>query len=181
MSRKLLIRTELASEGTPPWAGIAFVHLIDSDELAEDLKRTYPEGRTLRERKHMAIIDFFTDELRQMQQARGGTVMAGRLALQRQLDDRMVRHSQSPASSTCSAMAGEPQIQQVGGGVVAPTDAVSAQQFVFSAADGRTMQSKTKRKMTLDEKTAYKETRRRGACSKCKRQKGKVCWCCLYR
>ena len=53
--------------------------------------------------------------------------------------------------------------------------AVNPQQFVWSAHDGRSMQPKTKRKMTLEERSAYKETRRRGACDKCRRQKGRVC------
>jgi hypothetical protein len=188
MPLSLLTRSERASEGMPPWAGIGFVHPIDSDELAEDLKRTYPTGRTLRERKHMAIIDFFTEELRQMQQGRSvATVTTGRVALysavppvlhHQVLDDRALRcqHSPSPAGSTCSAAAvsAESPGQHRSMVAVAPLEAVSGKQFVFSAADGKLMHSKTKRKMTLDEKTAYKETRRRGACPKCKRQKEKV-------
>jgi hypothetical protein len=185
MSSRLLIRTELTSECTPPWTGIAFVHPVDSDELAENLKRSYPRGRTLRERKHMAVIDFFREELLQMQQAGGVMPMAGGAAmyapsaapvLHRHVDERISRPSHSPASSTCSAAA-EMQGHTTSMAAVAPADTVPGQQFVFSAADGTMMQSKRKRKMTLDEKTAYKETRRRGACSKCKRQKGKVCWC----
>jgi hypothetical protein len=183
MSSRLLIRTELTSECTPPWTGIAFVHPIDSDELAENLKRSYPRGRTLRERKHMAVIDFFREELLQMQKAAGVMPMAGGAAgyvpsaapvLHRHVDERISRPSHSPASSTCSAAA-EIQGNTTSIAAVAPADTVPGQQFVFSAADGTMMQSKRKRKMTFDEKTAYKETRRRGACSKCKRQKGKVC------
>ena len=187
MSPRLLRRNEVASEGTPPWFGLAFVHPVDSDELADDLKRAYPTGSTLRERKHMAVIEFFQEELFQMQQARRAMPMAGGVAmytslaapvLHRQVDDRISRPSHSPASSTCSAALAEMQGQPTTIAAVAPAEAVSGQQFVFSAADGKMLQSKRKRKMTVDEKTSYKETRRRGACPKCKRQKGKVCWCC---
>jgi len=54
------------------------------------------------------------------------------------------------------------------------TQPTSAQQFVWSAHDGRSMRPKTKRKMTVEERSAYKETRKRGACDKCRRQKGRV-------
>lgn len=54
------------------------------------------------------------------------------------------------------------------------TDSANTQHFVWSAHDGRPMQPKTKRKMTLEERSAYKETRKRGACERCRRQKGKV-------
>jgi ribonuclease HI len=186
MSPRLIIRTELASEGTPPWSGIGFVHPVDSDELADDLKQTFPEGGTLRERKHIAVIKFFQEELLQMQYTRRAVSMADGAAtyaslaapvLHRQVDERVSQPSHSPASSTCSAAPAEIQGQTTSIAAVAPAEAVSGQQFVFNAADGKMLQSKRKRKMTLDEKTAYKETRRRGACSKCKRQKGKVCWC----
>jgi len=47
------------------------------------------------------------------------------------------------------------------------------QQHVFSIVDGFATQPKKKRKMTPAERSAYKTTRKVGACDKCKRQKGK--------
>jgi hypothetical protein len=50
----------------PPWAGIEFVFAIGSDELADQLRDAYPEGKNLRERKHLAAIDFLKTELEKM-------------------------------------------------------------------------------------------------------------------
>lgn len=49
-----------------PWAGMSFVYDIESDELADALRSAFPEHRTLRERKHAAVIRLFEQELREM-------------------------------------------------------------------------------------------------------------------
>jgi len=64
---QLIKRVRLSNEGTPPWAGISFIHPIDSDELHDLLKGRYPQYTTVRERKQKAVIDFVLAKLREMQ------------------------------------------------------------------------------------------------------------------
>ncbi|KAF2446606.1 hypothetical protein P171DRAFT_262739 [Karstenula rhodostoma CBS 690.94] len=74
------------------------------------------------------------------------------------LADRMRKASQATVDSEQSQAKASPTV---------------AQQFVWSAHDGRSMRPKTKRKMTVEERNAYKNTRKRGACDKCRKQKGR--------
>lgn len=197
----IIRRFQSTSDETPPWAGISFVQPIDSDQLSEQLKGFYPEGKTLRQRKHMAAIDFLQRELEQMQSqtssAPDATENADRLSTS---SPRSEMHSfrepyvqdsrpqsaasQTPpsvASSQASPRLAERTRQTANGtltsGPPSPLKRISGSQtFVFSALDGKPMQPKTKRKMTTQERHAYKETRRRGACENCKRTKAKVCF-----
>jgi hypothetical protein len=195
-----IIREKQTTDQTSPWEGISFTYDVGSDELAEALKIAFPKYRTLRERKHAAIVSFLKDELCRMQPSSNSTPASARTppnldvphisprASKAHTDTHFGAHlcepvsaSYSPASSTYSRAHGEPKQRYAAMQIPSPTSmsadpmtAVCGGQFVFNAFDGRTMQQKTKRKMTTDERLEYKETRRRGACSKCKRQKGKV-------
>lgn len=179
-------RIHPTSDETPPWAGMAFTQPVDSDALHELLKNQYPQCTSLRQRKHMAAIDFLKRELESMQNETAGTMTemspgdqarvvfhASHQSLE-ELSERKHQRSISPSlsqSSSCRSPAlldhhpqQSPAITKIGAG----------QQHVFSIVDGLAMQPKKKRKMTPAERSAYKTTRKVGACDKCKRQKGKV-------
>jgi hypothetical protein len=196
----LIKRTESTSDETPPWSGITFTLPVDSDRLSEDLKRRYPHCSTLRERKHMAAIEFLRAELGLMQsKATTPTVkedysLATPEATNLQSDSfnsRSRRGSTSSYQSTSSKtpteslmtrelQQGESKLVSSVATTLVPLRTDSAQQFVFSVVDGRPMKPKTKRRMTREEKVDYTTTRKHGACPTCRRQKGKVCCNFLY-
>jgi len=175
----LIKRIQPTSDETPPWEGMEFAYAVESDKLSEELKRTYPKCFTHRERKHMAAIDFLMGELHGMQ-TRQSTAAATENGL---IGDGRSRRgsptsSLSPSSTTHEPVFVEEHLQQVPTKTPATPaplmpSTTSAQQFVFSAVDGRPLQPKTKRPMTRAEKIEYKKTRQRGACSPCRRQKAK--------
>ncbi|KAL5376410.1 hypothetical protein DPSP01_010520 [Paraphaeosphaeria sporulosa] len=194
-----ILRQQLTSDELPPWAGIVFKYPVDSDDLSEKLRAAYPDCKTHRERKHRATIDFLNAELSRMQSGssiidpnspsnikhptQGSTPTAARLhaevlsegteilsasdgtpssliesTISPKLAERIRKASQATADSEQSQAHASP---------------TAAQQFVWSAHDGRSMRPKTKRKMTVEERNAYKNTRKRGACDKCRKQKGR--------
>ncbi|KAF2128701.1 hypothetical protein P153DRAFT_367787 [Dothidotthia symphoricarpi CBS 119687] len=194
----LIRRVHPTSDETPPWVGIFFVPSVGSDELAEQLKARYPQCQTLRERKHMAAIEFLKLELDRIQSER----LAANSTTQSILEcapsaspmtsvcydetveghscPESVHMSDSPARSRKLSSGAELDARQTKSRSAKaqrlPTDTAATahgQQFVFNAADGRTMEPKTKRKMTVQEKGEYKRTRKRGACPKCRRHKEK--------
>jgi len=172
-------RSQPTSDASPPWAGMKFTQPVDSDALHELLKEQYPQCKTLRQRKHMAAIDFLRLELESMQhestESTTGTscetqalsaLDASRPGVE-ELAALTHRRSVSPSLSRSSSYRSpvhlDDHIPQIGVG----------QQHVFSIVDGFATQPKKKRKMTPAERSAYKTTRKVGACDKCKRQKGK--------
>ena len=179
-------RTAQPTEQRAPWDDIAFVFAVDSDELSAALKSAYPHYRTLRERKHAAVIDFFQYELQVIQtndtSPSCGFPNTSPLPSDSQMEVRDGTHSTdlraspaSPASSINSTANRESDKRRSVQTLPAdPTLATSSTQLVFNAFDGRPMQQRTKRKMTSHERRDYQETRRRGACAKCKRLKAKV-------
>jgi hypothetical protein len=183
-------RVEKTSDDTPPWTGITFTLPVDSDKLAEDLKRAYPDCSTLRERKHMAAIDFLQFELHQMQSKISGSSEPVRHHFDSSLasDPRRIESDdhirQSSVASSLSLVSTNQDLLSPKESLMRSRDEMVvsahesngfAREFVFSVSDGRTLQPKTKRRMTREEKIVYRKTRMRGACSKCRRQKGKVC------
>jgi hypothetical protein len=193
-------RVRPTSDQSPPWAGISFAQPVDSDDLHEHLKKLYPypQYTTLRQRKHMAAIDFLKHEFCEMQ-ATDSNVTKRPLssntgpATLRAVDPssrasnghrflRVHSGSRSPTGSTQSLTIADHQEEHedypnsfTQPQPLATSKMGPGQQYVFSVANGHAFQPKRKRKMTTAEKAAYKKTRRHGACSKCKRQKGKVC------
>lgn len=196
MHHALIERRSQTTDRTSPWEGISFVHDVDSDDLADALRTAFPRYRTLPERKLAAIIEFFQHELDGMPHSittpisvktpllshlPGTSPTAPNTPMETDDGNQSVAPSYSPASLSNSAVFQDSKIRH--SAVQAPlsrslpadpTLAATSTQFVFSSLDGRSMQPKTKRKMTVEERLAYKETRKRGACLKCKRQKGKV-------
>ena len=156
---------------------------------------TYPNCRTLRERKHQATVDFFTGELRNMQWKDAVPVTSTRSSGSDHIDsgpERSISCSQAilvkdrpgsaPGANSLSAVR-LPEVNAVKPvNPITTTDqtkfqnppAAKPHQIVWNAHNGKSMLPKTKRKMTLEERSAYKETRKRGACEKCRRQKGRV-------
>lgn len=174
---------------------------VDSDTLSEKLRAAYPSCRTLRERKHQAAIDFLQEELHRMQYGtpiasvtRTGSFSSPAVEESYRNRPEVVMDNLSeegngqrnpeyisivpfePLASPKRRETGVDGCQTISNVQQSKPKAlaVNAQQFVWSSHDGRSMQPKTKRKMTLEERSAYKETRRRGACDKCRRQKGRV-------
>ncbi|KAL5421274.1 hypothetical protein PMIN04_005749 [Paraphaeosphaeria minitans] len=192
-------RQQLTSDELPPWAGIVFKYPVDSDDLSEKLRAAYPDCKTHRERKHQAAIDFLYAELLRMQSGSSSTdpnspsnlknvpqeptPAASRLLTEvlSEGSEALSASGRTPSSlieSTLSPTLAE-RIRKTSQATVdseqsqAKASPTAAQQFVWSARDGRSMHPKTKRKMTVEERNAYKNTRKRGACDKCRRQKGR--------
>lgn len=179
-------RTHPTSDETPPWAGMSFIQPVDSDALHELLKNQYPQCTSLRQRKHMAAIDFLRRELESMQNEVAGAMPETspgeqtRIHLQtshpsvEELKERKHQRSISLSASQNSwhrsQALSDRQPQQPPG----MPNIGTGQQHVFSIVDGLAMQPKKKRKMTPAERSAYKTTRKVGACDKCKRLKGRV-------
>ncbi|KAF2679660.1 hypothetical protein K458DRAFT_115724 [Lentithecium fluviatile CBS 122367] len=191
-------RDQPTTDETPPWAGISFIHPVDSDTLAEQLKRAYPKCRTLRERKHQAAIDFLVGELDRMRakDPTTPTILASidvALSERRQDDSKAYieissdrSRPQSASSYTSPSLSGSvhsPRMRDCAR-LSASTGASSGpqqpakpssqpQQFVWNSHDGQSMRPKTKRKMTMEERKAYKRTREQGACDACRKQKAR--------
>lgn len=188
----------------PPWAGIDFVFAIGSDELADQLRAAYPQGKNLRERKHMAAIDFLKTELEKMGAASESAQSPGspldtsneyrdtrghtRHDIQASQSFVSYPHSAvSQASPSVSSSLDSPRIRErarqantdsgkpsENASVVSTVPVVSAQTFVFSAMDGKPVQTRSKKTMSNQERQEYRKTRQRGACAKCRRTKAKV-------
>jgi hypothetical protein len=159
-----------------------FTKSVDSDDLADDLKRAYPQCATLRERKHMAAIDFLKAELHDMQSrnvSAAASIEEEYLATPEPFSPRLSRFDDrrrfGSTSSLQSSLHEERIVHQNNKTeAAAPKGSTAIQQIVFDASDGRTLQPKVKRSMTEAEKAGYRKTRKRGACSPCRRLKGKV-------
>jgi hypothetical protein len=183
---KPIKRLRPTSDASPPWADMTFTQPIESDALHELLKEQYPQCKTLRQRKHMAAIDFLRRELDSMQNEatnlRPGTprethALSDFDAYGPGLDEPAeLKHqrSVSPALSLSNTYRSPVLLDQQNQHTVSTSKIGLGQQHVFSIVDGFAAQPKKKRKMTVAERSAYKTTRKIGACEKCKRQKGKV-------
>jgi hypothetical protein len=185
-------RHQPTSDELPPWTGIKFILDVDSDKLSADLLRAYPKCGTLRERKHKAVIDFLVWELGRMR-LKDSSPLADIASPQAAISETVGTHSKvcieiSPdpqlASTRTSPSVSESMpstiivdqsgtMEKPGTGKVS-SPATNPQQFVWNARSGQSLQPKTKRKMTTEERNIYREVRRKGACSTCKKQKGKV-------
>ncbi|KAF2651137.1 hypothetical protein K491DRAFT_102998 [Lophiostoma macrostomum CBS 122681] len=197
-SKHCIARHNAPSDHTPPWKDMAFDPPIGSDELSDRLKTAFPEGQTLRQRKYLAAIAFLQAELQQIETedaALLGPSTPSSFHNTKSLSTRTRHHShdllnesqrQSPASynSPSSAQsASSPSLVDRGRSDADQDPVADARRpstpnargatFVFNSVNGRTVKPKTKRKMTQQERRAYKETRIRGACVKCRKTKGK--------
>lgn len=181
----LIRRTQITSDLAPPWEGISFTQPVGSDRLSDELRRAYPGCLDLRQRKHMAAIEFLQHELIQMQSSNPATnvVESGYPATPEgsspSNDNFDGRSRQSSTSVSQSAFQrgqtwSDGNLHQIESQTPTSSIVRSSQQIVFSVSDGHTLQPTTRRTMTREEKMAYRKTRKRGACSTCRRQKGKV-------
>ncbi|KAF2114753.1 hypothetical protein BDV96DRAFT_84372 [Lophiotrema nucula] len=189
----VVVRHAKPLEMEPPWTGLVFVPAVGSDELSEKLKELYPDLRTLRQRKHKAAIDFLLWELDAMQVPipvkAGATHINFQSVNNHQSDVNVVSRtprdssaSQSPyptsgASGSLSPTLTSPMRSNKDHNSPLPhrplTPNSGGQHFVFHLGDGRPAHVKTKRKMSKQERISYKETRKRGACGKCRKTKAK--------
>jgi hypothetical protein len=201
-SKYCIARHKAPSDHTPPWKDMAFDPPIGSDELSDRLKAAFPEGQTLRQRKYLAAIAFLQGELQQIkaedanrlgpstpssiQNAKSISSVKRHRSHELLIDS----HRESPASCDSPSVAssaqsasspslvdrgtcGTDQDSKTDGWRPSTPNPIGTT-IVFNSVNGRTVQPKTKRKMTQQERKAYKETRIRGACVKCKKTKGKV-------
>ncbi len=194
---EIIRRFRPTRDDTSPWEGIDFTDPVDSDALHENLKRAYPQCSTRSERKLVATIEFFLTEYRFMRSkdprstgpdyftehygltspqspvfSRGATG-----SYSRRSSDSL---SSSPSSTGVSASAERNMTHEnLPNNPFASKSADSStpqggQHLIFSAVDGHTVKPKKKRKMTAEEKAAYKKRRIVGACQECKKMKSKV-------
>ncbi|KAH7117156.1 hypothetical protein B0J11DRAFT_510154 [Dendryphion nanum] len=197
--KRIIHRYENTSDESSPWDGIAFAEPVGSDVLADLLKKAYPyvtkfvtpssEGQNLRQRKHLATIDFLRGELERMKASISERELADAedagspsvASLNHRDLIASSHHSISSCSSPSTPSLPSPQLADRDQHLseLHPDTCHSSQYlpgsttFVFSAVDGRAMLPKTKRKMTSQERESYKKTRIRGACKTCKRTKAR--------
>ena len=190
-------RLQPTTDDSPPWAGIYFKQEVDSDDLAAQLKSKYSELRTLRERKHRAAIDFLLQELERMRTKDPTTptvlnTSEPPLSTRRQDESKSYieispdcSRPQSASSYTSPSLSGSVHSPAMSdrarlsastkNGPSRPFSLnTSSQQLVWNSQTGQTMRPKTKRKMTVEERKAYKKTREQGACDACRKQKARV-------
>lgn len=185
-----IIRRDQTTDQTAPWEGIVFAYEVGTDELSEALKVSFPQYRTLRQRKCAAVIAFFQQELHDMHLSNAATPSISppgqdcsqsedRLDVDRSRDNQLP--PASPESSLNSSVHRDPDKHYPAAQALSPMSlpadpilATSSTHLVFNAFDGRPMHQKTKRRMTSEEKQEYKKTRQRGACHKCRRTKAKA-------
>lgn len=196
---RFIRRNRPTSDSAAPWKGISFTAPVDSDALHDDLRKEYPQYTTLRQRKHKAAIEFLRAELREMQKKDSASVSkeqsgdypalpspAAASSSSEGAEGHSYQGSSSASTSSVSSRRLSASVERTMADqnspltpVDPPTNVVpevgSGQHIVFSAHDGRMLQLKPKRRQTKEENAAYRETRKYGACPKCKRQKGKVC------
>ncbi|KAL6160279.1 hypothetical protein ACJQWK_09193 [Exserohilum turcicum] len=183
----LIGREHPTSDDKPPWAGMVFKQKVYSDAMLELLKRRYPQGANLRERKHMAAIEFLQQELREMQAeeaALGSQTYPNVLVTDVVLHGRKHQGSISPPPSPTTSYQ-PPAVTDDNYHGMKVVNAMSlkrpsaasntspGQEIVFSVADGPIAQRQKRKKMSTTEKIAYKQMRKIGACDSCKRQKAK--------
>lgn len=169
----LIERVRNTSDETSPWEGISFTQPVGSDRLSDELKRAYPGCSNLRQRKHMAAIAFLQHELTQMQKANSATEVIEVEYPATPEASSLSNDNFDGSSRQSSVSVSRASLQKI----QAPTASTftrASQQIVFSVSDGQTLQPSTRRTMTKEEKLSYRKTRKRGACSTCRRQKGKV-------
>lgn len=189
---QIIHRHQRTSDETSPWDGIAFVEPVGSDSLADQLKRAYPAGKNLRERKHLAAIDFLKAELRTIQESTTGRIVleadvvgspSSASHTSQDIPSGSSQHSLSTRGSPAALPISSPRFiaqgQRNGGQKIKTANSTqpfpnsTMQQFVFNSTDGRTMHMRTRKTMTPNERESYTQTRRRGACKKCKKAKAK--------
>lgn len=167
----LIIREHPTSDDTPPWKGMAFRQPVYSDAMLECLKTRYPQGANLRERKHLAAIEFLEQELREMRAKEAALISSsyreGFVQDVTLTDSQHRENGSSPYASFSSfplpAFTDEYRL-----------DSNFGQEIVFSLADRPVTEGKKRKKMTQEEKDDYRKTRKLGACDNCKRHKAKV-------
>ncbi|EUC49083.1 hypothetical protein COCMIDRAFT_23258 [Bipolaris oryzae ATCC 44560] len=183
----LIDREYPTSDDKPPWFGMKFKQSVYSDDMLESLKRRYPQGANLRERKHMAAIEFLQQELKNMQASEAAlipktnpTTLVPDIASHNHQHQRTGSPPYSPTSQLSS-----PNIMDGYHGTRSPTNKVfleqppnvssnvSGQEIVFSIGNRPLVQRQRRKKMTPAEKISYKQMRKIGACDSCKRQKAK--------
>lgn len=184
----LIDREYPTSDDKPPWFGMKFKQSVYSDAMLESLKRRYPQGANLRERKHMAAIEFLQQELKNMQASEAALIpKTNPTTLMPDIasHDHQHQRTSSPPYSPTSQLS-PPNTMGEYHGRRSPTNTVfleqpptvssniSGQEFVFSIANRPVVQRQRRKKMTAAEKVSYKQMRKIGACDSCKRQKAKV-------
>ncbi|KAJ5022413.1 hypothetical protein PSV08DRAFT_350208 [Bipolaris maydis] len=183
----LIEREYPTSDDKPPWYGMVFKQSVYSDAMLESLKRRYPQGANLRERKHMAAIEFLQQELEDMQASEAALIpKTNPTNLMSDVASHDRQHQKIgslPYSPT--AQLSTPNITNGYHGRRSPTNKVplvqsptvssnmSGQEIVFSIANRPVVQRQRRKKMTASEKISYKQMRKIGACDSCKRQKAK--------
>ncbi|USP78583.1 hypothetical protein yc1106_05857 [Curvularia clavata] len=183
----LIDREHPTSDDKPPWSGMVFRQRVYSDAMLESLKRRYPQGANLRERKHMAAIEFLQQELREMQEKEAALATEVHSPASTPDAEFFDGKNLSSISPPCSPTTQRPLpaiTNECYQGRIAPnatllkqppsmSSTMSGQEFVFSVVEGPIVQRRKRKKMTATEKIAYKQMRRVGACDSCKRQKAK--------
>lgn len=184
----LIDREHPTSDDKPPWSGMVFRQRVYSDDMLESLKRRYPQGANLRERKHMAAIEFLQQELQEMQEREAALTAKVHSPASTPdaefFDGENQRSISSPYSPTAQRLLPAVTNERYQGRNASGTtllkqppsmsSTMSGQEIVFSVVEGPIVQRRKRKKMTATEKIAYKQMRRVGACDSCKRQKAKV-------
>jgi len=185
----VIYRDTAAGEPFDPSSPLQFFPSKDSDELFFALKAAYSSVSTHSERMRNAVIEFLLAEGNSQQTNSQSPFIEG-------LDSTFESNSTSPQSlwqdSSSDSQTYSPELSdkaspsisvsgpsssytQLSSHVRSMTTppAIDQMTSVFSLSTHVQPKSRTKRKMTEDEKATYRRRRQVGACAKCKLQKRK--------
>jgi len=183
----VIYRDTAVGEPFDPSSPLQFFPSKDSDELFFALKAAYPSVSTHSERMRNAVIEFLLAEGNSHQVIPESPFMNGP-------DSTFDSTNTSPHSlwqdSSSESLTYSPQLSDNASPSISGPSPASTQQSsqipsmttppaidqmtsVFSLSTHVQPKSRTKRKMTEDEKATYRRRRQVGACAKCKLQKRK--------
>ncbi|GAB7341329.1 hypothetical protein MBLNU457_7596t2 [Dothideomycetes sp. NU457] len=184
----VIYRDTAVGEPFDPSSPLQFFPAKDSDELFFALKAAYPSVSTHSERMRNAVIEFLLAEGNSQQVIPESPLfMSGPNSTfdSNNNSPQSLWQDSSSASSTYSPQLSDNDSPSISG--PSPSSAQQSSQVpsmttppaidqmtsVFSLSTHVQPKSRTKRKMTEDEKVTYRRRRQTGACAKCKLQKRK--------
>lgn len=192
---KLSRKSVQANDPYDPYSGIEFSPDKDSDELFECLKRSFPAGKTHKERMKLALMDFIINKQKgnnprslNLPTAKGASESLARSSHSNS-NPSQFRNSQSAphqAVSTITAATARPTYAAVLKGEQSVKASINPREIsgaalslaamtdVWRTSDGAQLNPRRKKPMTAQERIEYQITRAKGACVNCKKKKRKV-------
>ncbi|KAF2091888.1 hypothetical protein K490DRAFT_61325 [Saccharata proteae CBS 121410] len=161
-----------------PFAKLIFEPSLESDELFDALRVSYPALKTHTERKKQAVLDFFMEERRAIDFDMSAFVQQTNAPTPAPVDTPEGTKVSTPYSQysyvdqrTSSSSSASASSQSAGSSPEVP--ALKEMTSVWSAAPNAQPKIHTRRTMTSQEKEEYRQRRKMKACKECRVRKRK--------